>query len=134
VAKARKFDLEAAVQALDVFRSVRAKLEAKLAVIRAQEQDVDDAVRIAMLERKIESVATKKTTYALKRTLIAALSDDKKFFTYVAKTRQFDLLRRQPALEACRERWDHGKKIPGVEQETRVSLSATARKGNTRKL
>jgi hypothetical protein len=41
-------------------------------------------------------------------------SDWEKFFAYVAKTKQWDLLSRKVSAEAVRERWDAKKPVPHV--------------------
>ena len=111
---------------------LRAKIaahEVKIAPLKKQADDLEDQLRVGLIESGTESIATKAYTFSLKRSQIAVLDDADAFFKYVAKNKAFDLLRRQPVIEACRARWDDKLTIPGVHADTRVSLSATARKG-----
>lgn len=81
----------------------------------------------ALLAANLEQVASTNATVALKRTEFAEITDDKKFFAYVAKHKAWDLVRKQANVGACRERWDDGKTIAGVQKGSRVSLSVTTR-------
>ena len=56
---------------------------------------------------------------------IAVVKDQQLLLTHARKTDAWDLLRVTAVLEACRERWNDGKLVPGVEHETVVKLSLT---------
>lgn len=45
------------------------------------------------------------------------------FYEHVRKTKSFDLLQRRVSDAAVKERWENGKKVPGVETFTVVKVS-----------
>jgi chromosome segregation ATPase len=105
-----------------------ATLNAKLTPLKSELKELEDEYLAAMLDAKIEQVATTQVTLAVRRTTFAELFDDQAFFAYVGKKKAWDLVRKQPVVAACRERWDQDEAIPGVRPGTQHSLSVTARK------
>lgn len=106
------------------------KLKAQEAKLRPLKESIDALeleLQNGMLASKLEAVASKNATVALKHTEIAELTDDREFFAYVAKHKAWDLVRKQANVGACRERWNDGVTIPGVRAAKRVSLSVTTR-------
>lgn len=124
--------LAEAATSLAKVRAQIAKHELKIAPLKKAADELEDLLRTAMIEGNVDTISTKDTTFSLQRTQIALLDDANAFFEYVRKHRAYDLLRRQPVIEACRVRWEDGLKIPGVHADTRVSLRATARKGKSK--
>jgi hypothetical protein len=54
---------------------------------------------------------------------VPQVHDWDKFYAYVKKTGQFELMQRRLSDTAIRERWDNGRQIPGVEPFGVVSVS-----------
>jgi hypothetical protein len=107
------------------------KLKAAKAKLQPQEDTVaalEAELQHAMVAANMEAVASKNATVALKRTEFAELTDDRKFFEYVAKNHAWDLVRKQVNVGAARARWDDNITIPGVQKGVRVALSVTTRK------
>lgn len=123
-----KVDIAKVAAELTKLRKKMAPYELKLAPLKKEEKELEDQLRVGMLEQAVDSLSTKSITFSLQHTQIAVLTDDIKFFEYVAKHKAWDLLRRQPAIEACRQRWEDALEIPGVKAENRVTLRSTARK------
>lgn len=122
-------DLSSAAKALWKAQQAVKRAEAKVKPLKDAANALEAELQGAMIENKLESIAIKEATISLKRTVFAQLVDDKAFFAYVAKTKAWDLVRKQPVTAACRARWEDNVKVPGVESATRVDLSITARKG-----
>lgn len=102
--------------------------EAKLAPLKESIDALETAVQHRLVTERAEAFSTKAATAALKRTEFAELTDDRAFFAYVGKQKAWDLVRKQPVVSACRERWQDGVAIPGVQAAVRIGLSLTARK------
>jgi hypothetical protein len=120
--------LTKAADALWKARAVVARAQAKLKPLADAAAALEQELLDAMLEAKLEQVATKHATFAVKRSTFAELFDDKAFFAYVGKTKAWDLVRKQPVIAACRARWDDQIIVPGVRPGTRTDLSVTVRK------
>ena len=101
---------------------------AKLEPLKAEIAALETELLRSMLVSKTESLGTKNTTVAIKRTTFGDLKDDRAFFAYVAREGAWDLVRKQVNTGAAKERWEAGIEIPGVERATRVDLSITTRK------
>lgn len=121
-------ELQAAAAALWKAQQVVKKAELKLKPLKTVADALEAELLTAMLEAKLESVATKDATISLKRTTFAELYDDKAFFEYVSKKKAWDLVQKRVAVGACRVRWDDNLVIPGVRPGERTDLSVTTRK------
>ena len=100
---------------------------AKLKVLKESVDALETELLDAMIAAKMESIASRNATISVKRNTFAELYDDKKFFEYVGRHKAWDLVRKQPVVSACQERWDDGVPVPGVRPGTRVDLSITTR-------
>ena len=56
---------------------------------------------------------------------VPQVKDWAKFYAYVAKTKQFELLQKRLSDGAIKERWEAGKAIPGVESFRATTISLT---------
>lgn len=54
---------------------------------------------------------------------VPQVKDWDKFYAFVKKTGQFDLMQRRLSDGAIKERWENGKAVPGVEPFGAVSVS-----------
>ena len=64
-------------------------------------------------------------TAAIKRTTSVVLTDWDSFVKYVVETESWDLLRKQPASNAVKARWDEKEEVPGTEPFVSIGLSLT---------
>lgn len=112
-------------------RKAQAKLaaaEKRLKPTKDLVNELEEKMLAAMLAANLEQVAIKQATFAVRRTDVAELVDDKAFFAYVAKKKAWDLVRKQVNVGAARLRWEDKLTIPGVRHATRVGLSTTPRR------
>lgn len=119
--------IQKAALALVRARAQIAKAEQKLKPLKEVADALEDELRVAMIESKLESFSIKEATFSLKHSVIAELFDDEAFFKYVKKSDAWDLVRKQPVIAACRARWDEGIEVPGVKAGKVVSLSIRAK-------
>ena len=120
--------LEKAASALLKARAQIAKAEAKIKPLKDVADALEDEIRIALIDAKLESFGTKDATFSLRHTTFAELYDDAAFFEYVRRQRAFDLVRKQPVIAACKARWDEKIDVPGVRPAQRVDLSITKKR------
>lgn len=55
--------------------------------------------------------------------LVPTVKDWTAFYAHIQATGDFSLLERRPGKAACRERWDAGEQVPGVDQFPVYKLS-----------
>lgn len=82
----------------------------------AQKQDLDGAMG---------KLAKVKLGKQLVPTIDAENGGWDKFWAYVFKTKQTNLVQKRLTTKACQELWDEGKTIPGVKKFERDTISIT---------
>jgi hypothetical protein len=109
------------------YHKKRRAMEAALEPLKALRNDLEETLLAAMLDARQEAVSTKLATIAIRRNTFAELFDDRAFFEFVGKNKAWDLVRKQPVVSACKERWDDEVTIPGVRPGVKTELSITTR-------
>lgn len=93
----------------------------------AEYKDYETALKnhiIAELPKSDQTgVAGKLARVTVKSSVIPVVEDWEAFYKHVKKTGHFDLLQKRVSAEAVQERWDSGKKVPGVGTFTVVDVS-----------
>jgi len=74
---------------------------------------------------KINSVGDTEKIYALVTQDEPTVDNWEKFYTYIQKTGEFDLLYRRVNSAAVKERWEQKKVVPGITKFPAISLSVT---------
>jgi hypothetical protein len=113
-------------EAADMYSRVR---EARLALQKASEpyQQFELELREHIIDNlpksKAGGIAGKLVRVEIVKKEVPQVKDEKKFEAYARKKGNEDLMVTRPNTKAIGERWDAGKKIPGVEPFVVVSLS-----------
>lgn len=88
--------------------------ESKLAALLIQE----------MREQEISGVGGQTIRLAMDSpTMEPVVKDWTAYYQYIVDNRAFELLERRPGRAACKERWEQGVEIPGVEKFPVYKLS-----------
>lgn len=96
----------------------------KVAAELAQQEARAKATLIEQfLLQDITAIGGKTVRLAIKKDVVPAVKDWTKLYEYIAANNAFELLEKRPGRLACKERWEHGEIIPGVEQFPSYSLS-----------
>lgn len=103
--------LDTKSNALDV--QIKAKQEALLSKIKKQELD-------GALGKLGKAVVDEED--------VPTIEDWPKFYKYIKKTGEFDLLQKRLGKQAIELRWADGKKVPGVGKFHRVALRVVLNK------
>jgi hypothetical protein len=72
-----------------------------------------------------QGVTGRIATALIKTKVVPVIKDWAEFYKHVKKTGAFEMLQKRLADAAIQERWEAGKKVPGVEPFTTVSVSVT---------
>jgi hypothetical protein len=113
-------------EAADMYHSVR---EARLALAKSVEpyQQFEGQLREYIIENlpksKAGGIAGKIVRVEIVKKEVPQIKDEKKFEAFARKKGNEDLLVTRANAKAIGERWEAGKKIPGVEPFIVVSLS-----------
>ena len=106
-------------------RAKRLLLQHEVDEMKAEEKDLETHILNTFSKDDLRGAKGDVATAAIKRTTSVVLSDWDTFIAYVAENEAWELLRKQPASNAVKERWDEEIEIPGVEPFVNVGLSLT---------
>lgn len=97
----------------------------KVAATLKSEESAAEAMLIEQMRtQEITACGGSKLRVALaKPDYVPHVTDWNAFYKHILKTKDFSFLERRPGKAACRERWDDGQQIPGVEQFPVYKLS-----------
>ena len=112
-------------EAADRLYEVRqARYKAQKEVDRLQEEEtrLKDWI-IASMPKDTTGVQGTKARVAVITRQVPQVKDWERFYKYVSRTRAWEMLQRRVASKAIMERWEAGKKVPGVESFTVVDVS-----------
>lgn len=114
-----------AIDLLFKVRTERKRLASLAEREKEQESMIEEKIFSMFNKSALEGARGKIAQASIKRSDVPTFENDAAFFAHVKKTGDFDLLQRRLSIEACRERWAAGKKIPGIGLFTKVSLNLT---------
>lgn len=115
--------LAACADRLFELREKRLEEQKKVDAIEAEEKAVKEHLIQNLPKSEASGVAGKLCRVTVITKPVPQVQDWDKFYAYVGKTKSFDLLQRRLTDTAIKERWEAGKKIPGVEPFNVVTLS-----------
>jgi hypothetical protein len=94
----------------------RLKLQKRVDDMKAQELALLKHAEVMMQKAHLE--VCKGKLGQIRRSMEALPQGENwgKIYEHIAETGQFELLQRRISVSACRERWDLGEKIPGIDR------------------
>lgn len=101
------------------------ELNHKSGELEAEAKAIKEHLIATLPKSDAKGVLGKVARVAVTTKQVAAAKDWDEFYKHVIKTKDFSLMQRRLSDAAIRERWDAGKKVPGVEPFTVVSVSVT---------
>ena len=111
------------------------KLRDEKKVAQAKVDAIDEefkAIKAHLIEKlpknNAEGVTGRFANAQIKKKNIPQVQDWEKFYAFVRRTKDFSLLQRRVSEGAVKERWESGKKVPGVEPFNVLSISVTKKK------
>lgn len=110
----------------DALYEVRKKrLEAQKVVERlsAEENELREHIIKTLPKSQASGAAGRLARVQVVTREVPQVEDWDKFYQYVSKTKQFDLIQRRVSDRAVQERWEEGEKVPGVKVFNLVSVS-----------
>jgi hypothetical protein len=111
---------------INKFVEIKARKEALNADIKTCNEDlakIEADIMEQMSNAGITQAGSDKATCVMKPTPSPSIIDWNDFYSYVAETKQFELLHKRLSSTVFRERWDAGETIPGTKMVTVYELS-----------
>jgi len=104
-------------------RQKRLEQQKVVDAIEAEEKALKEHIINTLPKSEASGVAGKLARVTLVTKEVPQVEDWDAFYKHVKKTGQFDLLQRRLTDAAIKERWEHGKEIPGVKHFQAVTVS-----------
>lgn len=104
-------------------RNKRLAMQKEVDIISAEESALKNYIIENLPKSEASGVSGKLARVTIVVKQIPQVKDWEAFYKYVKKTGSFDLMQKRLTDAAIKERWEDGKKIPGVESFNAVSVS-----------
>lgn len=111
---------------IDGIWALREKKRQHEADIKKLEEDIhekEDELLARMDKEGIDKSTGKHATVSVSNTVVATIKDWDKFIAYVQKKKYFHLLQRRVSDTGCRELFEQGKSIDGLEPFNKRKLN-----------
>lgn len=103
------------------------ELNAKAGKLETERKFLENHLLDTLPKSDLDGLVGKTATVKIRRVLVPKATDWSKVWSYISRTKSYDLMQKRLSSEACRLRWDDKKTIPGVTQFQHVGLSVTKR-------
>lgn len=120
--------LGAKMDALFKLKAKHKKAQEAADTIKKDVTAAEEELMGLMLDTGVEKSTSKGGTISVSKSLVPSVTDWDKYYAYIHKNKYYHLLERRPSATGCRELFEMGKQVPGVEPVTRMSLRYTAAK------
>jgi hypothetical protein len=115
--------LGACADRLYQLREKRLTMQKDTDAVEAEEKALKEHIIQTLPKSEAGGIAGKVARVSVVTKSVPRAEDWEKVHAYIKKTGSFDLLQRRLSDSAVQERWDAGKKVPGVEPFNVVTLS-----------
>ena len=116
------------IDALFKLKAKHKKAQEAADAVKEQITAAEKDLMATMLDSGIEKSGAKGGTIVVSKSLVPSVTDWDAYYAFIHKTKFYHLLERRPSATGCRELFEMGKKVPGVEPVTKMSLRYTAAK------
>ena len=118
-----KLSLGCLIDALQSNREERRELEAQLKELKSIYDDMERGVLCQLDDLNIGNARGGKGSVSIKESIVPAIKDRDLFMQYIRDNDALFLLTGAPSTPACRELFQSGEVIPGIEPFCKRTLS-----------
>ncbi len=115
--------LGACADRLMTVRDQRLAEAKKLEPLKTEESQLKDHIIDHLPKSQASGIAGKKCRVTITQKVVPSVKDWDKFYAYILKTKQFNLLGRTINSEAIEELWEAKKTVPGIETFKVIGVS-----------
>lgn len=116
------------MDALFKLKAKHKKAQEAADAIKKEVTAAEEALMAQMLDAGVEKSTSKGGTISVSKSIVPSVIDWDAYYAYIHKNKYYHLLERRPSATGCRELFEMGKKVPGVEPVTKMGLRYTAAK------
>lgn len=110
---------------LGKLKAEKAELTKKMNKLDENYRAVKEYVIQTLPKSAAKGVSGKNFRATIKTKEVPSPKDWDKIYKHITRTKSFDLLQRRLSSTAVKDRWEDGKKIPGIESFTITDVSVT---------
>lgn len=121
--KAKPEPLGTLIDGIWSLRESKRALEAQIKELEGKIAEKETALMERLDKEGADKATGKKASVSISETQVANIVDFDALAAFVKKTGYFHLFQRRVADTACRELWEQGKAIPGLEPFTKRRLN-----------
>ena len=111
------------VDAMSAIRETMRHLNQQVKDLQQEYDALDAELQSRMTEQGIDQARGTKATASLSSTVVPTVKDWDAFYEYIQANDALYLLQRRPAAGPCRELFDAGETIPGVDRFTKTAIN-----------
>lgn len=111
------------VDRLFKLKEEKKKAETSVKKISEKINSLEKEIFNSLKEENLEGAMGKVAKISISKSTYPSVENWDKFYKYIQKTGDFDLLQRRPSTQAYRSRLEDGEKIPGVTPFTKISMN-----------
>ena len=104
-------------------RQKRIDMQKEVDEVAEEEKALKEHIIETLPKSQASGVAGKLARVSVVTKPVPQVEDWEAFYKHVARTKSFDLLQRRVSDGAVKERWEAGKKVPGVKVFNAVTIS-----------
>lgn len=102
------------IDELHALREKKRALDIEVKAVREEMEEVEAELLDLMDDQKTRRGEGSEASVSISSGVYPAVEDWDKFYEFIENHRYFHLLERRPAVQACRELFEHTGQIPGV--------------------
>jgi hypothetical protein len=125
-AKSKPLDSGTLIDRLYKVRARRLALQKDVEDLKSEERLAEQEIYSLLDAQGLRKATGAIASFSWKEVPVPSVGDWSKLHDFIMKNDAFELLQKRVSVEACRERWDDGLEIPGVERIGKVEFSLRA--------
>lgn len=106
-------------------RAERLAAQKQIDVMKKAEADLEEHILKQFDKADLNGAKGDLATGGITKKTVYSIEDWPTFIAYVSKKKAWDILYKQAAQLALRERFDNGEEVPGIKAFEKISLSLT---------
>jgi hypothetical protein len=99
------------------------RMNKEVADLEKEEKALKEELRVAAEAAGLTSGGGKTSKFDIGPETVPQISNVDAFYDYIKTNDYFHLLQRRPAVKACRELWEQGTAIPGIDKFTQTKVN-----------
>lgn len=120
---AKKSNLGQIAEAILAVKMQEKALNSQLEILAKERYELEEKLRIAAEKEGLTKGGTGDSSWTINIETVPQVKERDLFYRYLLDNEALHLLQCRPAVKACREMWDNGEQIPGIEKFSKPKVT-----------